>query len=208
MNNKKYITVASDEMITKTKGNLIANGFQTEVVETGVDALEFIKKSIPKGVSVMNGSSTTLEQIGYIEFLKSGDHGWNNLHGAILAEKDPAKQVGLRMGASLSDFYLGSVHALTETGEMVFASNTGSQMPHLVSTSQNLILVVGAQKIVPTVEDGFRRIKEYVYQLEDERLQKAYGIHTMWSKSVVLHKENPMMGRKVHVLIVKEKLGF
>jgi hypothetical protein len=64
----------------------------------------------------MNGASTTLQQIGYVDYLKEGKHGWNNLHDGILAEKDTAKQAELRKHSVVSDYYVGSVHALTDTG--------------------------------------------------------------------------------------------
>ena len=83
--------------------------------------------------------------------LKAGSHGWNNLHAGVLAEKDPEKQKALRRQALLSDYYLGSVHGLSETGEMLIASNSGSQLPHITFSSPNVIFVVGTQKIVPTL---------------------------------------------------------
>ena len=204
-----YTTLSSEEMITSTTLALTANNFKPVVVETAADALALIKTLIPAGASVMNGASRTLDEIGFIEYLKSGTHGWNNLHTAILAESDSEKQALLRKQSVLSDFYLGSVHALSATGEMVFASNSGSQLPHLVFTSPNLILVVGAQKITPNLAEALKRLEEYVIPLEDERmLASEYKSHTMKNKTVILHSENPYMGRQVHIVIVKEKLGF
>ncbi len=203
-----FNALASQESINKTLQALIANGFQSEVAENRTEALERIKALIPKDASVHNGSSTTLQEIGYIDYLKSGTHGWNNLHANILAESDPKKQAVLRRESAFSDYYLGSVHALSETGEMVIASNSGSQLPHLVFTSPNIILVVGTQKITPTLESAIRRLEEYVMPLEDKRAMNAYKAHTMNTKTLILHKENPMLGRNVKIILVKEQLGF
>lgn len=201
-------TPASAESIEKTVAALTQNGFTPIQVAAKEEALEAVKRLIPEDASLMNGASETLKQIGIMDYLKSGEHPWRNLHEEILAENDPEAQNLLRRQAVLSDFYLGSAHALTETGELVIASNTGSQLPHLVYTSPNLILVVGANKIVPTVADGFSRIESQVIPLEDERMKGVYGFGTTWAKTVVLHKENPFMGRKAHVIIVNESLGF
>lgn len=203
-----FNTLASQESIEKTVRELTANGFQAEVVENKTEALERIKALIPKGASIHNGGSTTLQEIGYIDYLKSDTHGWNNLHANILAEADPEKQGKLRRESAFSDYYLGSVHALSETGEMVIASNTGSQLPHLVFTSPNIILIVGTQKITPTLANAITRLEEYVIPLEDERAMNAYNSHTMNTKTLILHKENPMMGRNVKIILVKEQLGF
>ena len=203
-----YDILATKEIVTKTAEALKANGVETITVETGTEALERIKELIPKGASVMNGASKTLDQIGFIEYLKSGKHEWNNLHEAIVAEKDRGKQMVLRKQASLSDYYLGSVHALTEKGEFIIASNTGSQLPHIVFTSPNLIFVVSTKKIVSTLADAMKRLEDHVVLLEDKSIMEKFNIHTMLSKIVIFKRENPMMGRKVRMILVDEDLGF
>ena len=203
-----YDTLASKESIEKTIDALKERGHLPELVESRAEALKRIKELIPKDASVMNGSSRTLEEIGFVDYLKVGKHGWNNLHDAILSEKDPAKQAALRKQSALSDYYLGSVHAITETGEMLIASNSGSQLPHIAFTSPHLILVVGAQKITPTLADAFDRLEKHVIPLEDERMQKAMGMGTYPSKILVIKREQSFMGRKSHVIFVNESLGF
>lgn len=203
-----YTTLASPGSVQRASEGLKARRFDPIFVENGAKALELIKTLIPKGASVMNGSSVTLEQIGFVEYLKAGEHGWNNLHAGILAENDTGKRQYLRAQSSLSDFYLGSVHALSETGEMVIASNTGSQMPHLVYTSPNLILVVGTHKIVPTLEAAIERLHKHVVPLEDEHMKQLYGSGTTLNKTVILHGESAMMKRSAKVILVGEKLGF
>ncbi len=203
-----YTAPASEASVAKTVGALRERGVEAITVQTAVEAFAKIKELIPPGASVMNGSSRTLEQIGFVAYLKSGAHGWNDLHVPILAEKDPAKQALLRKQSALSDYYLGSVHAIAETGEMLIASNTGSQLPHIVFTSPNIIFVAGTQKIVPTFEAAMDRLKTYVFPLEDKRAQDTYGIHTMLSKIVIFNHENLKIGRKVKIILVNEKLGF
>lgn len=206
MNN--FDTLASAEAIEKTMLALKKRGFLPELVGDRAAALSRIKELIPAGASVMNGSSRTMEEIGYIDYLKAGKHGWNNLHEAILAEKDPAKQAELRKRSVLSDFYLGSVHAVAATGELLIASNTGSQLPHLVFTSPNLILVVGTQKLMPTLAAAFERLEKYVYPLEDQRMKDTGAVGSNISKVLIFNKEQAFLGRKVHIVFVEEKLGF
>lgn len=203
-----HAALATKESLDATVAALTTNNFIPEVLATKEEALARVKELVPSGASVMNGASKTLEQIGYIDYLKSGAHPWRNLHEEILKETDPEKQALLRKQSVLSDYYLGSAHVVTEHGEMVFASNTGSQLPHLVYTSPNIVLVVSTKKIAPNWEGAVDRIDTHILPLEDARMKEAYGFGTTHAKTLIMHKENPMFGRKVHVLLVEEDLGF
>lgn len=182
--------LATEQSIETTKKALENKGYAVSVVGNGAEALELIKKIIPAGASVMNGSSTTLGQIGFSDFLKSGEHGWHNFHKSIQAEVDPTKRATLRQQSVHSEYYLGSVHALTENGEMIIASNTGSQLPHIAFTSPNLIFVVSTKKIVPDLVAGMERLSQHVVPLEDKRLMEKYGSHTAPNKVLVFNGEN------------------
>lgn len=205
---KNFGELAGENSLQKVVQSLKKNNIEAVVVNTSKEAKIKVLELIPRGVSVMNGSSRTLEQIGFIEHLKSGDHGWNNHHETIITEKDPKKQSELRKRATLSDYYLGSVHAVTEKGELLIASNTGSQLPHIVFSSNNLIFVVGTQKIVANLTEAFERLEKYIVPLENENMQQKYGFNTQINQIVIVRGENPMMGRKITVIFVKEKLGF
>ena len=126
----------------------------------------------------------------------------------MAAEKDPAMQSKLRKEALFADYYLGSVHALAETGEMLIASASGSQLPPIIGTSPNLIFIVGAQKIAPTYDEAMNRLKNYVVPLEDKRMKEVGMGGTFLAKVVSFLGEPVFMGRKVRVILVKEKLGF
>jgi L-lactate utilization protein LutC len=204
----KYDSLANSQSTAKTIESLKSKNYDVTLAKTSADALAKIKSLIPSGASVMNGSSKTLDQIGFVDYLKLGTHGWNNLHAAIVAEKDPVKQGLLRQQSALSDFYLGSVHALVENGEFIIASNTGSQLPHVVFTSKNLIFVVSTKKIVPTLDEAMNRLNQYILPLENARITKLYGSPTSLNKIVIFKNENPMLGRKVHIVLVEEDLGF
>ena len=110
-----------------------------------------------------------------------------------------------RLGAA-PDVMLGSVHAVTETGSLVVASMSGSQLGPYVSGAGRVILVVGAQKVVADLEEGLRRIEEYVLPLEDARAQAAYGVSSGVNKVLVINRE--FMPGRITVVIVDEVLGF
>ena len=203
-----FTKLASKESIEKTAAGLKSRNIDAIIIDSKEQALEKIKGLIPKGASINNGSSTTLQEIGFIDYLKTADHGWNNLHAAVVAEKEPAKQAEARNRALFAEYYLGSAHAVSEDGQMVIASASGSQIPPLAFTARNVILVLGAQKIMPNLETALQRLYEHVVPLEDQRMKSTGAAGTVVSKILLFEREPAFLGRKVTVVLVNEKLGF
>lgn len=204
----EYTNLASQTSIDNVIKSFTEKGYESFVVKTGKDALEKLKELIPVGASVMNGSSVTLEQVGFTDYLASGEHKWNDLHAKINAENDKEKRAKLRRESVLSDFYIGSVHALAETGDFIIASNTGSQLPHVTFTSPNLFFVVSTKKIVPTLTDALSRLETHVVPLENDHMMKLYNQGTHLNKIVIFKGESQFIGRKVKFILVEEDLGF
>lgn len=201
-----YNTIPSDEIISTLSAKLLERGVSVHIVQNKAEALEKLRSLIPDGSEVMTGSSTTLDQIGFVDLLKSGAHPWNNVKDAIVKETDSVKQGELRKQSVLAEYFMGSVHAITEEGQVVVASASGSQIPSYAFTSNNVIWVAGAQKIVPSLTDAFARIKTYVYPLEDARMKSVGMGGSVLAKMFIFERE--IMPRKIHLILVKEVLGF
>lgn len=201
-----YETLPPEETIAKTAEAIKRRGIEVIIVNDGKEALEKIKNLIPENATVMNGSSTTLEEIGFTEYLRSGKHPWENLHQPILQEQDPRKKAKLTRQALLADYFLGSINAIAQTGELVAADASGSRVGAYPFAAGKVILVSGINKIVPTFEDAIKRVREYVYPLENERAKKAYGMESMIGKMLLIEKE--MFPQRTYLILVKEKLGF
>ena len=89
------------------------------------------------------------------------------------------------------DYALGSVHAITRDGTLVIASASGSQLASYAWGAANVIFVVGAQKLVPTLAAAHERIYQHSLPLEDARAQAAYGQHSQVGKILEIHTELP-----------------
>lgn len=203
----KYDILASKESIERTMKGLKTRGINPIFVDTKEDALNRLKELIPAGSEIMTGGSTTLDQIGFTEILIHGKHRWKNLKDAILKEKDPVIQNELRKKSVTAGYMIGSIHAVVETGEVLVVNATGSSIPSYSFSSDNVIWVVGTQKIVPTVEEGFKRLREYCFPLEDNRMKSLGYTGSALGKFLLFEKEiNP--DRKVTLIFVNEKLGF
>src|SRR5687767_3149271 len=204
-----YDTLPAPEIVQRTMESVKARGIHAELVDTKEAALERVQALMPPNCVVMTGSSVTLQQIGFEEILISGNHPWRNFKADLLAEKDPVKQSTMRRQGTLAEFFLGSVNALAETGELVFASGSGSQLPAYAYTSRNVIWVVGTQKITPTLEDALRRVREYVLPLEDQR-QRSLGNQagSQINRILIIEREPAYLRRNLTLVLVNQALGF
>jgi L-lactate utilization protein LutB len=202
-----FNTVANTETLEKTVAALKANGVNAIVVETGEEAKQKALELLPKGAEVMTMTSITLDTIGIPAVInESGEY--DSIKNK-LNKLDRATQSGQmqKLGAA-PEYAIGSVHAVTEDGKVVVASNTGSQLAAYTYGAQHVIWVVGAQKIVPNLDDAMKRIYEHILPLESVRLNKQYNIDTgsYVSKLFILNREfNP---QRITMILVKESLGF
>lgn len=203
-----YNQVVSKERMEKAAESLRANGgFEVYFAENGADAKQKVLSLIPAGAEVFTSTSMTLDTIGLAkEINESGKFDSVRVKfGTLDPEKD--KVLKRRLGAA-PEWIIGSLHAVTETGEALIASNTGSQLPAYSYGAGKVIWVVGGQKIVADREEAMKRIYEYVLPLEAVRANKAYNITTgsHVSKLLIVNREN-QPGR-ITVILVNEALGF
>jgi LUD domain len=169
-------------------------------------ALETVLGLIPKGASVAHGSSTTLQEIGLVDRLKNPTSGYRYLNPEWRAETDAARRIRLRAKLSAdADYYLGSVQAICETGEVVGADQSGSRQAFYVYGPPHVIWVAGLNKLVPDLDAGMRRTREVAFPLEDQRMKREGGRGTSIGKLVVYERDHP--GR-ITLVLVGENLGF
>lgn len=199
--------LADEQTIEKTISALKTNGIEAEVVENGSQAKEKVLELIPEDSEVMTMTSATLDAISVsLEINKNGSK-FNPVRGKLYAmDRKTQAQEMHRLGAA-PEYAIGSVQAVTEKGQVVVASNTGSQLPAYVYSALHVIWIVGTQKIVKNLDDAMKRLYEYTLPKESERVQKAYGMpKSNVGKLLIINKEvNP--GR-LTLVFVKEKLGF
>lgn len=202
----KWDRLASEESIQRTIESLKANGINAMVVGNGFDAKKKVIEMLPLGAEVMNMNSRTLETLEIDkEINESGKY--NSLKNLLSKMDRNTQSLEMQKLGAAPEYAVGSVNAVTEDGKLLFASNTGSQIPVYSYTSPHVLLVVGTQKIVKDLDAGMKRIYEYVLPLESERLGKVYpGFKSNVSKILIINKE--IRPDRLTLILVKEKLGF
>jgi acyl-CoA hydrolase len=200
----RFTTLPDDETITSTVVALEEHGFSAEVADTLDAAREAVLARIPHGSSVMTNTSVTLQQTGIADTINDGGP-YESARNKMFALDFATQAQEMKAIGGQPDYALGSVHAVTRDGTLVIASASGSQLASYAWGAANVIFVVGAQKLVPTLQAAHERIYQHSLPLEDARAQAAYGQHSQVGKVLEIHQELP--GR-IHVVLVRELVGF
>lgn len=202
---RNWEQLAHDHQIDKVVKALESNNMTPFVVTSGEAAKLKVFELVPEGAEVFTATSETLATTGVAEAINESGH-YNSVRKKMSALNRETQFLDMRRLASTPEYVLGSAHAVTEQGHLLVASYGGSQLPAYVYGATKVIFVVGINKIVSDVNEGFRRIDEHSLPLESERLQKAVG-RTSEVGKILIYRKEPLAGR-VTVILVKEKLGF
>ena len=201
----EFSTMASKEQIRAVAGALERNGITCIVADSAEEARTAVRSTLPVGAEVYNNTSRTLEVTGVAEDIeRSGQY--QPLRPRLYQMDREMQRREMRQLSASPDWVVGSVHALTETGSLLIASASGSQLAPIASGAGHVIFVVGAQKIVPDFDTGLRRIYEYCFPLEDQRARQAYGVPSGVNNVLVINKA--MAPGRITAIVVNEPLGF
>ena len=201
----RFGTAADDTRVRRTTAALESHGITVLRAGDAAEAKRIVLGLIPDGTQVHHGASQTLEATGIADELeKSGRY--DPLRPTIWSMDRGTQADEIRRLSASPDVMLGSVHAVTESGSLMTASMSGSQLGPYASGAGRLILVVGTQKIVTDLEEGLSRINDYAFPLEDARAQAAYGIHSGVNKILIINRE--IAPGRITVVFVDEVLGF
>jgi hypothetical protein len=202
----RWNRIPGEEEVAEAAAAIGRRGMKVIRVRDRGEALDLLARIIPRGAEVMNGSSTTLIEIGYEGLLASGKTGWTVLHDRITAENDDRKRAEMRRKSVTADYFISGVNAIARTGELVACDASGRRVGAWPFAAGHLILVSGTNKIVATLDDALCRVREYAYPLENARALRAYGTPSQIGKCVILASEKAE-GR-VTLILINESLGY
>ena len=196
---------ASAESLDRAATALWEHGFTVELLDDAAAARARVRDLVPEGASVFTGASETLRLSGIEQDINASGR-YQAVRPRVLAMDRATEGDEIRRLTASPDFVLGSVAALTETGSLVVASASGSQLPAYSGGAARAIWIVGAQKVVPDLSTALRRVQEHALPLENVRAQAAYGVPSAVNRLLVLNAEyQPGRGT---VLLLREAIGF
>jgi LUD domain len=196
---------APERRLERAATALTAHGFTVEILDDAAAARTRVEDLIPEGASVFTGASETLRLSGIDEDINAGGR-YEAIKPRVLAMDRATQMDEIRRLLAGPDVVVGSVAAVTETGSLVAASGSGSQLPAYSGGAARAIWVVGAQKVVPDLSTALRRVEDHCLPLESARTQEVHGWPSAVNRLLVLNAE-PYPGRGT-ILLLREAIGF
>ncbi len=201
----RFADPAPAERLEQAAAALRSRGFTAEILDSAAAARIRVRDLIPEGASVFTGASETLRLSGIDADLNTSGR-YRAIRPQTLAMDRITAADDIRRLRATPDVVVGSVHAVTETGSLVAASGTGSQLPAYAGGAARAIWIVGAQKLVPDLPTALRRVEDHCLPLESARTQIAYGSPSAITRLLILNAElHPGRGT---VLLLREAIGF
>lgn len=210
-NVKKANKIKIDTVIKNLAKRSIA-GYYAEDRE---EALKMLMDMIPEGATVGKGGSETLNQIGIIDVLKSGNYNYLD----PFASTDPEEGKAVKRAVFSADVMLTSANAVTMDGEIANIDGTGNRMAAVIWGPDKVIYVVGANKLVASIDDAVDRIKCDTCPPNCIRLGKTTPCSATGKCAECLSPGNTIcchtvitrfnsIPDRVHMILVNENLGF
>lgn len=150
----------------KIKANMEAKGYKVNVFETKKSAAAYIDSQID-GKTVGFGGSVSLHQLNIFPLLAS--------HNTVYwHDEKPADMtvIETRTAATRAEVYISSVNGISENGEIVNLDNTGNRVAAITYGPEKVFLVIGKNKIAPTLEEAIYRVRNIASPLNAKRLNR------------------------------------
>lgn len=161
----RFLSSVLDKRIEKTMANLEKNNFAAYRAKNREEILEIVASLVPEGAEVGFGGSVSLYESGVLEYLR-------NRKDITLLDRDqnPEKAGELMKKALTCDVYFASSNAVTENGELFNVDGRGSRVAPMIYGPESVVLVVGANKIVPDLAAAEMRVKKIAAPANTMRL--------------------------------------
>jgi hypothetical protein len=182
---------------------LTARGFQAQVADNAAAARALALAGIPEGAEVHIALSETMRELGITDEIDESGR-YESVRTRLRALDRQTQGREMRKLGAAPDYMLGSAAAVTDAGEILVASGSGSQLGAYAYAAGRLILVVGHQKLVRDIDEGLRRLREYSLPREYARMQSLGHPGSALGKTLILHEER---SGRTRVILVPETLG-
>lgn len=178
------------------------------------EALDIALSLIPKGAKIAKGGSMSVEEIGLLDVVKSGDYNY--------CDRDKAPDAEAKRAAELfaydADVFLGSVNAISNDGVLVNIDGNSNRVSAYAYGPRKLVLIVGMNKVCDDIDSAMKRARSEAATINTQR----FGLSTPCTNlGMCMDCKSPdticcqfLITRysrhadRIHVILVDDVLGF
>jgi len=204
-----------DKIVEKTIKNLAKNNMAGYFVTDKAELFHLIESLVPKHVMVGSGDSVTLEQMGVFEFLRNGDYEFNDKFQPDLTS---ANKRELYLKNFYAHTFITGTNAISSDGQIFNIDGNGSRVAPMIYGPDQVVVVVGVNKIVEDVEAAIERTRQIAAPLDVVRLGRNAPCAKLGKCIDCNHKERicnsfVLIARqfnkdRIKIIIVDEDLGY
>jgi L-lactate utilization protein LutB len=187
-------------------------GYDAHFVQTKEEAFELSKTFIKEGMNVGLGGSVTVGEIGLLEYITNKkDITVHNQYeaGITMDENKERRRQGL-----VSDIFVTGINALTKDGKIVNADGSGNRVAAFCYGPKKILAIVGVNKIVENLEDGFKRVMEVAAVKNIDRMnnkaiemgkEPRHNLDNIANKFTWVKADDK---DRITIILINEELGY
>ena len=134
---------------------LNSRNMEAYYVETKEEAVKKALELIPKGSSINMGGATSVKECGLYDAVSNGDYEFYDRDKV----KTPEEKEEIARKAFSSDYFLGSVNAMSEDGVFINIDGNANRVAAYAYGPKHVLLIVGMNKVVKSEEDALHRAR-------------------------------------------------
>ena len=187
-------------------------GYDANFVKNKEEAFELAKTYIKPNMSVGLGGSVSVQEIGLLDYLLNNKD--ITVHNQYEAGITMDENIERRRKGLVSDIFVTSTNAITKAGELVNADGSGNRVAAFSYGPKNLLVIAGINKIVETLEDGFKRVMEVAAPKNIERINNVaikMGKEPRYNLDNIANKFSWVKADdkdRIIIVLVDEELGY
>jgi len=163
----KFVNEVIDQRIERTKQALEKNNMTVYRCATAEAAREQVKSLLREGDFIGLGGSETLNECDILSLVRSSDYRLIDRYEPGLSKSDIKARHIEALGA---DVYITGTNAVTEDGLLYNVDGNGNRVAAIAFGPESVIVIIGYNKIVPTLNDAVVRVKSAAAPANCKRL--------------------------------------
>ena len=193
---------------------LESRNMEAYYVETKEEAVKKALELIPKGSSINMGGAASVKECGLYDAISNGEYEFYDRDKV----KTPEEKEEIARKAFSSDYFLGSVNAMSEDGVFINIDGNANRVAAYAYGPKHVLLIVGMNKVVKSEEDALHRARNEAAPINAQR----FGIDTPCSKNgscfdckssdciccQVLVTRFSRIPKRFKIILVDDVLGF